>query len=311
MSPDSGTAAARSALGQRRRRCAHDRGPAVRRLSGPSRPSEQLTEVTRVSSRCCRGESLQSPSGTMPATVGSSAPSRHHPEAAEVRALQSPGYAAHLVRRGHALKNKTVTLVGAIKGAEQRVLRASATRPDTRWAMTSLYEDANTEASRRRGAAHPVRGRRRTRLRRAAYVCGSRVSTAAYRQGARQNDNRELVAEGTIQRQAARTYTAFRAAAGDRTRQAFFNGPLDNPGLDVLACAEPGRQAGVEVTGTVKVPVVRLTSNPPVPDNEKARMAGPRPPGLDNAPPAPIRSRCRRLSRRSPSEASRSDNTCG
>ena len=49
-----------------------------------------------------------------------------------------------------------------------------------------------------------------------------------------------------------------------------FDGPLDNPGLDIVALRKNlAVEAGVEVTGTVQVPIIRLTSNPPVPDNEK------------------------------------------
>jgi translocation and assembly module TamB len=49
-----------------------------------------------------------------------------------------------------------------------------------------------------------------------------------------------------------------------------FDGPLDNPGLDIVALRKNlAVEAGVAVTGTVKVPIVALTSNPPVPDHEK------------------------------------------
>jgi translocation and assembly module TamB len=49
-----------------------------------------------------------------------------------------------------------------------------------------------------------------------------------------------------------------------------FDGPLDNPGLDIVALRKNlAVEAGVAVSGTVKVPIIQLTSNPPVPDNEK------------------------------------------
>jgi len=49
-----------------------------------------------------------------------------------------------------------------------------------------------------------------------------------------------------------------------------FQGPLDDPGLNILA-VRPGLAvvAGVEVTGTVRHPTVRLVSTPNVPDAEK------------------------------------------
>lgn len=49
-----------------------------------------------------------------------------------------------------------------------------------------------------------------------------------------------------------------------------FQGPLDNPGLNVLAVRKNlPVEAGVTVTGTVRRPVVRLVSTPSVPDPEK------------------------------------------
>jgi len=49
-----------------------------------------------------------------------------------------------------------------------------------------------------------------------------------------------------------------------------FDGPLDNPALDIIALRRNLQvEAGVRVTGTVRVPIITLTSNPPVPDNEK------------------------------------------
>lgn len=49
-----------------------------------------------------------------------------------------------------------------------------------------------------------------------------------------------------------------------------FQGPLDDPGLNVLALRKGlPVEAGVAVTGTVQRPLVRLVSTPPVPDAEK------------------------------------------
>ena len=49
-----------------------------------------------------------------------------------------------------------------------------------------------------------------------------------------------------------------------------FDGPLDNPALDIVALRRNlAVEAGVAVTGTVRVPIITLTSNPPVPDSEK------------------------------------------
>jgi translocation and assembly module TamB len=52
-----------------------------------------------------------------------------------------------------------------------------------------------------------------------------------------------------------------------------FTGPLDNPGLSILAVRKPtddaGVEAGVEVRGTALAPQARLVSTPSVPDSEK------------------------------------------
>ncbi len=49
-----------------------------------------------------------------------------------------------------------------------------------------------------------------------------------------------------------------------------FVGPIDNPGLDVLAVRKmPTVKVGVQVRGTVQRPLVTLVSDPPLPDSEK------------------------------------------
>jgi translocation and assembly module TamB len=52
--------------------------------------------------------------------------------------------------------------------------------------------------------------------------------------------------------------------------QVNFNGPYDNPGLDILALRTIQQQrVGVQVTGTAQAPRVRLYADPDLPDNEK------------------------------------------
>jgi translocation and assembly module TamB len=49
-----------------------------------------------------------------------------------------------------------------------------------------------------------------------------------------------------------------------------FIGPIDNPGIDVLAVRKtPTVKAGVQVRGTVQRPLVTLYSDPALPDTEK------------------------------------------
>ena len=79
------------------------------------------------------------------------------------------------------------------------------------------------------------------------------------------------------------TYFVFGQRLDIDRGQLIFDGPVDNPAIDVTALRKNlAVEAGVEVTGTVRVPRVRLVSNPPVPDGEKLSwlMTGQ---GLDRA----------------------------
>ena len=91
-----------------------------------------------------------------------------------------------------------------------------------------------------------------------------------------------LVTRGTI-RAVNGTYFVFGQRLEIDRGQLIFDGPADNPAIDVVALRKNvAVEAGVEVTGTVRVPRVRLVSNPPVPDGEKLSwlMTGQ---GLDRA----------------------------
>ena len=77
-----------------------------------------------------------------------------------------------------------------------------------------------------------------------------------------------LTGQGTINAVNGTYYAFGQKLTIDRGRL-IFDGPLDNPALDVVALRKNLQvEAGVEVTGTVKVPRVRITSNPAVPENE-------------------------------------------
>ncbi|MEO8507471.1 MAG: translocation/assembly module TamB domain-containing protein [Betaproteobacteria bacterium] len=81
--------------------------------------------------------------------------------------------------------------------------------------------------------------------------------------------NGSLTAKGTI-RAVAGTYIVFGQRLDIDRGRLLFDGPVDNPALDVVALRKNlAVEAGVELSGTVKVPRVRLVSNPPVPDGEK------------------------------------------
>jgi len=209
-------------------------------------------------------------SGTMPAVVSSSAAAGAITWSAEKFALfNRPDTQLVLSGSGTlALKNRVVTLAGAIK-AERGYFELPPTRPD------ALGDDV------------VVRGRERVHTDAASQRVPFAVDVEldfgdaltfigqGFNSGltgklhVRTTGNRELVADGTIN--AVRgTYTAFGQKLAIERGRLYFNGPLNNPGLDVLALRKNQTvEAGVEVTGTVQVPLVRLTSNPPVPDNEK------------------------------------------
>jgi len=78
-----------------------------------------------------------------------------------------------------------------------------------------------------------------------------------------------LAANGTIQAVAGTYYLFGQRLTIDRGRL-IFDGPVANPALDVVALRKNlAVEAGVEVSGTVQQPRVRLVSNPPVSDGEK------------------------------------------
>jgi translocation and assembly module TamB len=78
-----------------------------------------------------------------------------------------------------------------------------------------------------------------------------------------------IQARGTI-RTVRGTYHAFGQRLTIERGRVLFDGPIANPSLDIVALRKNlPVEAGVVITGTVRAPLVRLTSEPPVPDNEK------------------------------------------
>jgi translocation and assembly module TamB len=78
-----------------------------------------------------------------------------------------------------------------------------------------------------------------------------------------------LRGEGTIRVEEGR-YAAYGQTLAIERGVLRFIGPLDAPGLDVLAVRKtPTVKAGVQVRGTVQRPQVTLYSDPPLPDTEK------------------------------------------
>jgi len=79
-----------------------------------------------------------------------------------------------------------------------------------------------------------------------------------------------LRAVGNVRVTEGSTYTAFGRKLGIENGFFTFNGPVANPGINILAMRRNQQiEAGVQVTGTVDAPVAKLVSEPNVPDNEK------------------------------------------
>jgi len=85
----------------------------------------------------------------------------------------------------------------------------------------------------------------------------------------RSGEDGAIRAKGTIETRGG-TYRAFGQSLVIERGRLGFDGPIDNPVLDVLALRKnQAVEAGVQVTGALRSPSVRLTSNPAVPDHEK------------------------------------------
>ena len=77
-----------------------------------------------------------------------------------------------------------------------------------------------------------------------------------------------LQARGTIRAERG-TYFAYGQKLVIDRGVLIFDGPLENPALDIVAVRRtPQVDAGVRLTGTARVPQLTLTSNPPLPEGE-------------------------------------------
>ncbi|RKP44854.1 translocation/assembly module TamB domain-containing protein [Trinickia fusca] len=82
--------------------------------------------------------------------------------------------------------------------------------------------------------------------------------------------NQPLRATGNVRVTEGSTYTTFGRKLSIENGFFTFNGPVANPGINILAMRRNQEvEAGVQVTGTVRAPVVKLVSEPNVADNEK------------------------------------------
>lgn len=78
----------------------------------------------------------------------------------------------------------------------------------------------------------------------------------------------QLRATGTVDARRG-TFVAYGQRLEVDRGRFFFNGPLTNPALDIVAMRKRmAVEAGVAVTGTMQRPLVRVVSNPPLPEGE-------------------------------------------
>ena len=78
----------------------------------------------------------------------------------------------------------------------------------------------------------------------------------------------ELRAVGTVDAKQG-TFTVYGQRLDIDRGRLYFNGPLDNPSLDFQAMRKnQSVEAGVAVTGTISQPLVRVVSNPALPESE-------------------------------------------
>ncbi len=82
--------------------------------------------------------------------------------------------------------------------------------------------------------------------------------------------NLPLRAVGNVRVTEGSTYTAFGRKLSIENGFFTFNGPVANPGINILAMRRNQQvEAGVQVIGTIQSPIAKLVSEPNVPDNEK------------------------------------------
>ncbi|PMS14826.1 hypothetical protein C0Z18_29835 [Trinickia dabaoshanensis] len=82
--------------------------------------------------------------------------------------------------------------------------------------------------------------------------------------------NQPLRAIGNVRVTEGSTYTSFGRKLAIENGYFTFNGPVANPGVNILAMRRNQEvEAGVQVTGTVRTHIVKLVSEPNVADNEK------------------------------------------
>ena len=167
-----------------------------------------------------------------------------------------------------AIENKRLALTGSVAVVEGHLGYDSS---PTGQLADDIVIKGRTPASRRNAGASdlPLALDVEVDLGRALTFTGEGIETGlAGRIRITTSPAGTLNGRGTI-RAINGTYFAFGQKLTIDRGRLIFDGALDNPALDVVALRKNLEvEAGVEVSGTVKVPQVRVTSTPPVPENE-------------------------------------------
>ena len=188
-------------------------------------------------------------------------------EAEKLAVMERPGRRLIVTGRGKAaLDEGKVSLSGELKADEGEIelRRGTLVTPGDDVVVTGR-ERATTETPRLRQAALDLALDFGDRFRISGrglntFLAGSiRVQTGT---------TGDLVAKGTVNTVRG-TYTAFSQKLDLERGRLIFEGPIDNPTLDIRAMRKmPEVEAGVEVAGTLRKPFVRVVSQPSLPQNE-------------------------------------------
>jgi translocation and assembly module TamB len=186
----------------------------------------------------------------------------------KLAAVQHPDLRLTLSGQGTlSFENRLATLRGALTADQGRVeLRAdTAPRLDDDVVVAGADTDDTAGAPKVRAALALELDLGRDFLITGRGLEAALVGAVALRR----NGDTPLVANGRIEA-AKGTYSAYGQRLTIERGNLVFAGPVDNPGLDIRALRKNLRvEAGVEVSGTVRNPRVRLVSVPEVPDVEK------------------------------------------
>jgi translocation and assembly module TamB len=188
-------------------------------------------------------------------------------EAERLTVMGRPGRRLIVTGRGNAaLEDAKVSLSGELRADEGEIqLRSGALVAPGDDVVISGRQDSASDAPRLRQAALDLALDFGDRFR----IIGRGLNTAlAGKIRVQTGPAGNLVAKGSV-RTVRGTYMAFGQRLDLERGRLIFDGPIDNPALDIRAMRKmPSVEAGVELAGTLRKPFVRVVSEPAMPENE-------------------------------------------